>query len=414
MDVHEVSRLYREHLSPDLARLLKFGGPGSLEIEALDCRVHDHLGRDYLDMAGGYGVFSLGHRHPHVLEAAHRQLDRLPLSSRVLLNPQQAYLARELARLSPGDLQYSFFCNSGAEAVEGALKLARLASGRTGFVACHNSYHGKTLGALSVTGREKYRQPFEPLIPGVRFVDFGDLAQLEQALNPEVAAFIVEPVQGEGGIHVAPAGYLQAARQLCSQHGVLLIADEIQSGLGRTGKMFAVEHWNVEPDLMVLAKALGGGVVPMGAVLGTPAVWKGLKGQPLLHTSTFGGNPLGCAVALATLEVLQNEQLCQRASQLGRWFIQQLKVLAGEFPGQIREVRGLGLMVGVEMEREEQAGAVISELVKQRILAAYTLNQPKVIRLEPPLTISQHDLELALQAWRQSLIHSSQRFQAVG
>lgn len=413
MDVHEVSRLYREHLSPDLARLLKFGGPGSLEVEALDCRVCDHLGRDYLDMAGGYGVFSLGHRHPRVVEAAHRQLDRLPLSSRILLNPQQAYLARELARLSPGELQYSFFCNSGAEAVEGALKLARLASGRTGFVACHNSYHGKTLGALSVTGREKYRQPFEPLIAGVQFVDFGDLGQLEQVLNSEVAAFIVEPVQGEGGIHVAPTGYLEAARQLCNQHGVLLIADEIQSGLGRTGKLFAIEHWNVQPDLMVLAKALGGGVVPMGAVLGTAEVWKGLKGQPLLHTSTFGGNPLGCAVALATLEVLHSEQLCQRASQLGSWLIQQLTALAEEFPGQIREVRGLGLMVGVEMEREEQAGAVISELVKQRILAAYTLNQPKVIRLEPPLTISQQDLELALQAWRQALQHISQRFQAV-
>mgnify|MGYP001168735574 CR=1 FL=1 len=186
------------------------------------------------------------------------------------------------------------------------------------------------------------------------------------------------------------------------------------AGAGRTGRFLAVEHWNVQPDLMVLAKALGGGVVPMGAVLGTPEVWKGLKGQPLLHTSTFGGNPLGCAVALATLEVLQDEQLCQRASQLGSWLIQQLTALAEEFPGQIREVRGLGLMVGVEMEREEQAGAVISELVKQRILAAYTLNQPRVIRLEPPLTISQQDLELALQAWRQALQHISQRFQAVG
>jgi putrescine aminotransferase len=399
----EVSRFYRDHLHPDLGRLMKFGGPGSMEVEAEGCWVIDHLGRRYLDLAGGYGVFNLGHRHPEIVAAVIAQVQRQPLASRVLFNPLTAQLAHELAQLSPGDLQYAFFCNSGAEAVEGALKLARLATSRPRLVACQNSYHGKTLGALSVTGREKYRAPFEPLLPEVQFVEFGDTAALEAALSSEVAAFLVEPIQGEGGIQVAPDGYLERAAQLCRERGVLLIADEVQCGLGRSGRLWAVEHWGVQPDLMVLAKALGGGVMPMGAILGTPAVWQSLKGQPLLHTSTFGGNPLACAAALATLKVLQRDQLAQLAERHGLWLKAQLQELVQDYPQVLAEVRGLGLMLGVEVQREELAGALINQLVKRQVLAVYTLNQPKVIRLEPPLTISERELELALEAWKEAV-----------
>lgn len=402
-ELHEVSRLYRQHISPDLARLMKFGGPGSLETSARDCRVTDHLGRVYLDFAGGYGVFSLGHAHPEVVAVVADQLHQLPLSSRVLLNPQQAYLARDLARVAPGQLQFSFFCNSGAEAVEGALKFARLATGRSRLLACHNSYHGKTLGALSVTGREKYRQPFEPLIPEVGFVEFGDLEGLRVALDEQVAAFIVEPVLGEGGIHVAPPGYLAEAHKLCRERGALFIADEVQCGLGRTGKLFAVEHWGVEPDLLVLAKALGGGVVPAGAVLGTAAVWQALKGRPLLHTSTFGGNPLACVAGRKTLEILQRDGLAARAAESGEWLLNELEQLRQEFPQLIAQVRGLGLMIGLECTGEQHAGALISELLKHHLLAVYTLNQPKVIRLEPPLTISRSDLQVAVDAFKAAL-----------
>ena len=402
-ELHEISRLYRQHISPDLARLMKFGGPGSLEVSARDCRVTDHLGRVYLDFAGGYGVFSLGHAHPEVVAAVTEQLQKLPLSSRVLLNPQQAYLARDLAQLAPGALQFCFFCNSGAEAVEGALKFARLATGRQRLLACHNSYHGKTLGALSVTGREKYREPFEPLIPEVGFVDFGDLKALDRALDDQVAAFIVEPVLGEGGIYIAPPDYLAGAQRLCREAGALLIADEVQCGLGRTGRLFAVEHWGVEPDLMVLAKALGGGVVPAGAILGTPSVWQSLKGRPLIHTSTFGGNPLACVAGRKTLEILQRDGLAARAAESGDWLLAELEKLRQEFPQLIAQVRGLGLMIGVECTGEQHAGALISELLKHQLLAVYTLNQPKVIRLEPPLTISRADLLLAVDAFRAAL-----------
>ncbi len=317
-NIHEINRLYRNHVSPDLARLLKFGGPGSLEISASGSLVTDDQDREYLDLAGGYGVFNLGHSHPKIVQAVQEQLGKMALSSRVLLNPQTALLAHELAQICPGKLQYSFFCNSGTEAVEAALKFARLHTGRQRFVSCENSYHGKTFGSLSVTGRSKYRLPFEPLISEVEFVPFGDFEALETAINDQTAAFIVEPIQGEGGIQVAPDGYLQHARAVCDRTGCLLIADEVQSGLGRTGKWFGVDHWGVEPDLMTLAKALGGGVLPMGAVVGTADIWKSFKGQPLLHTSTFGGNPLACVAARTTLQVLREEGLLEKAAVTGQ------------------------------------------------------------------------------------------------
>lgn len=406
----EVSRQYREYLSPDLVRLIKFSGLGTVEQSALGTVVTDSEGTEYLDFAGGYGVFSLGHRHPEVVAAVEAQLHQMPLSARVFFNPLQARLAERMARLAPGALQYSFFANSGTEAVEGALKLARLATGRPAFVAADQAYHGKSLGALSVSGRPAYRDPFEPLVPGVTHLPFGDVPALERAITPETAAVILEPVQGEGGIHVAPPGYLEAARRLCSERGALLIADEVQTGLGRTGKMFAVEHWGVEPDILVLAKALGGGVMPIGCFMASASVWQAFKGRPLLHTSTFGGNPLACAAALATLEVLERDQLAERAIELGARLQAGLQAAGSDYPGLIRQVRGLGLMLGVELEQEGFGGSVILEMARQRVIAVYTLNQPRVIRFEPPLTVSTGEVDRCLEAFRVSCQRTAERF----
>ncbi len=409
MSLSEVTRCYKEHISADMARLLRLTGFGSMEMKAEGCWVFDEQGRRYLDFSGGYGVFTLGHRHPKVVEAVKDQLDSLALSSRVFFNPLQAKLAEKLASLTPGDLRYSFFSNSGTEAIEAALKAARLATGRTGFVSLEGSYHGKTFGGLSVSGREKYKEPFQPLLPGCRVVGLEDLEALARALDESVAGFLVEPVLGEGGIHIVSPEYLQKARELCTERGVLMIVDEVQSGLCRTGRWFAIEHARVAPDMMALAKALGGGVMPIGATLMTPAVAKAYQGRPLLHTSTFGGNPLACRAALAALEVMEEEELSSKAERAGSQLMDGLRALVSRFPDLLAEVRGLGLMIGLEFTEDKFGGSTIFEMVKRQVIAVYTLNQPKVLRFEPPLNVETEQIQMVLTALEESLVETRRR-----
>ncbi|MBS1721964.1 MAG: aspartate aminotransferase family protein [Armatimonadetes bacterium] len=398
----ETLRRYSEHVNPGLAKLMNFAGFG-VEVRAEGCHMWDQDGRKYLDCLGGYGVFSLGHRHPKVVEAVKRALDTMPLSGKTFFNAAQGELAEKLAQVSPDGLEFTFFSNSGAEACEAALKFARAATRRPGIVSTEDSYHGKTMGGLSATGRKKYRDPFEPLVPGASFVPFGDIAAMEAAIGPETGCFIVEVVQGEGGVHISPPGYLQAARRACDRHGALLIVDEVQTGLGRTGKMFGCEHEGIKPDVMTLAKALGGGVVPIGATMGTADVWDRVFGQnPLIHTSTFGGNPLACTAGLAALEVVESEGLVERAAETGRFMVESLRDFQ-QSCDLIKEVRGLGLLIGVEFAIDEVGELVIAQLVKRGMVAAYTLNNPRVIRIEPPLIISREDAAWACATFKEAV-----------
>jgi putrescine aminotransferase len=387
---------YQRYLNPGLARLYRFGGADTVEWEAEGCFVWDAHGRAYIDCACGPAIFNVGHRHPAVLAAVREQLDRMPMSVRTMPSAPQAELAERLAAVAPGDLQYSFFCNSGAEAVEGALKLARLATGRPGVIAMRDAFHGKTFGALSATGREHYRRPFEPLVPGFTHVPFGDASALEGAIKPETAAVILEPIQGEAGVVVPPPGYLRAVRDLCDRHGILLIADEIQTGLGRTGRLFCVEHDQVVPDIMTLAKALGGGVVPIGAFIARPRLWEHFRRDPYLHSSTFGGNPLGCRAAIATLEVLAGERLAERAEGLGAHFMEGLRAVRERHPAVVRAVRGRGLMIGLEFTHSDYALLVSAEAGHRGVITFYTLNKPEVIRIEPPLVITPELIDRAV------------------
>jgi putrescine aminotransferase len=323
-----------------------------------------------------------------VLAAVRDQLEHLPMSVRTMPSVPQAALAERLAELTPGTLQYSFFCNSGAEAIEGAIKLARLASGRPGIVAMQGAFHGKTMGALSATGREYYKAPFEPLVPGFAHVPFGDADALEAALGPDVGAVMLEPIQGEAGVIVPPAGYLRQVREICDRHGVLLIADEIQTGLGRTGRLFCVEHDEIVPDIMTLAKALGGGVMPIGAFIGRPHLWEKLRRDPYIHSSTFGGNPLACRAALATLDVLVEERLPERAEPLGAQFRARLDEIRARHPGIVTEVRGRGLLLGMEFTHRDYALMTSAEAGRRGVITFYTLNNPSVIRIAPPLVIT--------------------------
>jgi putrescine aminotransferase len=321
---------YRAYVNPPLARVMKLSG-SPVEMAADGCTITDHTGKTYLDFAGGYGVFTLGHRHPRVLAAVRAQLDAMALSGRTMFNPLMGRLAKRLAELTPGDLQISFFGNSGAEAIEGAIKLARAATKRTKIVATFDAYHGKTLGALSISGRPYYQIAYAPLVPGIVHVPFGDSAALEAELAG-AAAFVVEPVQAEGGVYVAPPGYLRAARSACDRAGALLIVDEVQTGLGRCGMLFACDADGVVPDVMTLAKGLSGGVIPIGACVARASAWNAAYAKaPLMHTSTFGGNELACAAALAALDVLVADDLTANARERGDELLQGVRAIAERY-----------------------------------------------------------------------------------
>ena len=389
---------YGRFLNPGLASLVKFMGLETVEVSAQGCYVTDANGDEWLDCLGGPGVFTMGHRHPRIVAALKAQADRMPLSSHLLLNPIAAELAERLAEITPGDLQWTFLCNSGAEAVEGALKVARAHTGRPNFVATEGAFHGKTFGALSASGREKYRKPFEPLMSGFTHVPFGDAEALAAAVDDQTAAVILEPIQCEAGIRIPPDGYLAAAREVCDRRGALLVLDEIQTGLGRTGKMWACDWEGVVPDIMALGKALGGGVMPIGAFVARPAIWDIFEENPYLHTSTFGGNPLACASALAALDVLRDEDLCAKAAARGEQLLAGVEALTEPFGELMVAVRGRGLLVGIEFADSDIGGLVIAGMVQQKILAAYGLNSPEVLRLEPPAIITADEVDRVVAA----------------
>ncbi|NIM05854.1 MAG: aminotransferase class III-fold pyridoxal phosphate-dependent enzyme [Armatimonadetes bacterium] len=399
----ETLERFSQHINPGLAALVRFMGFEAVEWQAQGAVIKDTAGKEYLDLLGGFGTLSLGHSHPEVTAAVKEQLDRMPLSSKILFSKPQADLAARLADLLPGDLQYCFFCNSGAEAVEGALKLARLHTGKAEIIAAEGAFHGKTFGGLSASGREIFRKPFAPMLPGFHHVPYGDSTALKKAITDSTAAVILEPIQGEGGVIVPPDGYLREAREICDEAKVLLILDEVQTGLGRTGRLFACQEEDVAPDIICLAKALGGGVMPIGAFASTAEIWKVFEPNPLLHSSTFGGNPLACRAALAALEVIVRDDLAARAAKLGKQCLSRLEELARAFPQLIREVRGRGLLIGIEFTHSDVAGLVIAGLAQRRVIAAYTLNNPCVIRFEPPLIITEAQMEQALAALRGSL-----------
>jgi acetylornithine/LysW-gamma-L-lysine aminotransferase len=361
-------------------------------VRGAGAQVWDAAGRRYIDCVAGHGVAIVGHCNPAVVEAVSRQAARLITCPEVFYNDCRAALLQRLAALAPQGLTRSFLCNSGAEAVEGAIKFARLATGRPGIVAAMRGFHGRTLGALSATWERRYRDPFQPLVPGFRHVPYNNLDRLAEAVTGETAAVLLEVVQGEGGVRPASPGYLAGALDLCRQQGALLILDEVQTGLGRTGRLFACQHHGIAPDIMCLGKGLAGGV-PMGAVLLGPRIPALPQGT---HGSTFGGNPLASAAALATLDCIVQADLPGRAARLGAWLLEELQRLPDT---RVREVRGLGLMVGIELREKVQPYLVA--LQERGVLALPA--GATVLRLLPPLVIEQAELEQVVAAIRDVL-----------
>lgn len=371
--------------------------------EAEGVWVTDPEGRRYMDMLSSYSALNQGHRHPRVLEAMRSQIDRVTLTSRAFHNDQIGPFMELLCNTC--GMEKALLMNSGAEAVETAIKAARkwgyrvkgVEDGKAEIIVCEHNFHGRTTTIVSFSSEAQYQDGFGPFTPGFRMVKYGDASALEAAINQNTVAFLVEPIQGEAGIIIPPEGYLRQARQLCTEQNILFVADEIQTGLGRTGRMFACEHEGVRPDILVLGKALGGGAYPISAIVANSAVMDVFR--PGDHGSTFGGNPLACAVARAALEVIIDEGLAERAAEMGAYFLEQLRTISSPH---ILEVRGRGLMIGVEIKAESGSARPFCErLMELGLLCKETHGQ--VIRLAPPLIISKEEIDWAMERLEQVL-----------
>lgn len=426
----ETYDLHRDYINPQFVRVLELTGFNRNYICAKGARLTDAKGRKVLDFLSGFGVLNIGRNHPVVRQVLYDLMESDP-ANLVQLDAGciAGLLAEALAALAPGELNAVFFTNSGTEGVEGALKFARQATGRSKIVYCERAFHGLTLGSLSVNGNRTFREHNEPLFPWIR-VPFNDLEALEDALSPgDVAAFIVEPIQGMGAF-VPGDDYLPGVRRLCDRYGTLLIADEIQTGLGRTGRMFAVEHWHVVPDILVLAKALSGGYIPVGAILTRREIHAKVFDSPercFAHSSTFGQNDLAMAAGLATLHVLQQEDLAQRAAEMGEYLMNHLKSLVGRYE-MLQEIRGKGLMIGLQFGEPNSLALktgwallhkmnanlfcqmiTLPLLEKHHILTQVVGYGLDTVKILPPLIIDQGDADHFLEAL-EAVLKEAHRF----
>ncbi len=353
--------------------------------------LYDEKGDAYIDCAAGIGVASLGHSHPKLVEAIQKQAATLITCPNILYNDVRSDLLEKLVEVTPSNLTQAYLCNSGTEANEAALKFARLHTGRPNFVTAMRGFHGRTMGSVSATFTKKYREAFEPLVPGFDYVPLNKIEKLEAAVDENTAAVMLELVQGEGGVNPIQRDYISAARKLCDERGALLIIDEIQTGFCRTGKFFACEHFDLQPDIMTVAKAMGGGV-PIGATLLSTDINVG----PGLHGTTFGGNPLACAAALAAIDVYQSENLAERATELGEYF--ETRLMEKQL-SQVRAVRRLGLMIGIEIKQKAQDKLAL--LLEHKIVALPA--GANVIRMLPPLVIEKEQIDRVVEVLHECL-----------
>jgi putrescine aminotransferase len=401
----EIVHNFDAHINPGFLEYRKAAGEDFTVMEwmANGDIFTDLHGNEYIDCLGGFGVFNCGHRHPKVVEAVKDQLAKQPLSSAELIDANRSLLARILADVTPGDLQFSFFTSSGTETVECALKMAALATGRHHFIAFEGDFHGKTAGSLSMTAKAHFRQPFLPLLQGTRHCKFGDLDMLRKMVEvmdyvgERPAAIIFEPIQGENGIQIPPDDFVPGIRKICDEYDIMMIADEVQAGMGRTGTLFAIDYYNVAPDILCLAKSLSGGVIPVSATVCTKRAFEGMFPDPLLHSTTTGGNPIATAAAIAAINVLLSEDLPGRAKRAGGMFMTGLEKIRAKYPKLMTDVRGRGLFIAMEFVDGDKGYEVVYEMFNRHVLVSGSLINAKTIRIEPPLMISDEHIEKALE-----------------
>jgi putrescine aminotransferase len=382
---------------------------------------HDVLGREYIDCLGGYGMMDHGWGHPDIVAAVRDQLlFRTPMPSQELIDPLRGVLAKLMALITPGDIKYSFFCASGTECIEGAIKLAKMYTKKPAFIVAVNAFHGKTMGSLSMIGKSIYRQPVGALYGGpVYHVPFGDAEAVEKQLDicdkigVGVAGVLMEPIQGEAGAIVPPEDFWPRIREATKHYGTLLLADEVQTGLGRTGKLWGVEHWNVVPDILSVAKSLGGGVMPISAFCSTEEIWQCMMyPNPFIHTTTTGGGALACSAAIAAIHVTLRDKLWEVAAAKGEYLIPKLKAPAVEYPQVYREITGRGLLIGNHFQTPEIGYMVAAELFKRGVLVAGTLISAQTLRIEPPLVITYEQIDTVLDRLEDAVKYVSKHIPA--
>lgn len=401
-DSARVSAAYRRAMSSGRARLAEVLG-GQVEVASSGSWITTSQGERFLNV-GGYGVFITGARHRTVVCEVERQLRTHPIGTRIFLDPAAARAAELLTSVTPPGLERVHFSGSGTEAVEAAIKIARL-NGRRRLVSMVGGYHGKTMGALSVTARSTFQEPFRPLLPDVTHVPFGDVPALAAALrrHPGESCVIVEPVQGEGGVVIPPPGYLSAVRAVCSEHGALLVVDEVQTGLGRLGAWWGCDAEGVSPDILLSGKALGGAVVPVAATVATSEVFAVLDRDPVLHTSTFSAAPIAMAAVCGAIRAIQEDGLVERAAALGARLTPELeRITATHLPHHRYEVRGAGLLIGISFDDPAMAADLFLALVGNNVIANLSLNSDHVVRLTPPATMTESDVEFLLDRFERA------------
>jgi putrescine aminotransferase len=410
---------FNEHVNPGWLIYRKSVSTDASFVEWEDSQetFKDTHGKEFIDCLGGFGIYTAGHRNPEIVAAVEAQLNRYALHSQELVDPLRGYLAKLVSMCTPGDLKYAFFCNGGAEANEMALKLARLASGNHYYISTVNGFHGKSLGAVSATGKSDYRKPYLPIIQGVQHVEFGNAQAAEAAIKnliavgDTVAAMIVEPIQGEAGIVIPPQDYLKQLREICDRYGVFLILDEIQTGMGRTGTLWACESYGVVPDILVFGKAFGGGVMPITGIIARPHLWVDeLKDNPwILGSPTFGGNPLACAAAIAAIKFTIENDIPAKIAKKGEYILEKLNELQKKHPILV-DVRGKGLLIGLEYPTPEIGWAVSKGLFGRGVLTGGTLNNAKVNRIEPPGIISYETIDTIVSKLDETLTEVATEF----
>ena len=387
----------------------------------------DVYGTEFIDCLGGFGIYACGHGNPEIKKTVRAQLDRYCLHSQELVDPLRGYLAKILAMITPGDLQYSFFTNGGAEAIEMALKLARLATGGKWYISTVNAFHGKSMGAISLGGKAAYREDYIPMIQQVQHVEYGNAAATEAAVKnlvavgEKVAAIIVEPIQGEGGVIIPPEGYLKELRRIADEYGCCLIFDEIQTGLGRTGTMWRCDHEGVTPDIMTYGKASSGGVVPITGIIARPwtyeksGVGTGTTGKMfdnpwILGSPTFGGNPLACAAFISTIRFMLENDIPGEMAKKGEYYMKGLAKLQEKYPTVLKDIRGAGLLICMEFPEAEVGYEVTKGLFARKVMTAGTLVNAKTVRIEPPATQSYETIDRVLAALDESIADVKKEF----